>query len=168
MIESRLKVRLPAEHPFRPFASSAASFSTVSAAQHERGLPLSTGKFVLLIDNSPTVRHIVEHTLRREGYEVQSFRDGIDAMRWFAEPEARTPDLMLVSLSLPKMDGYEVIQKFKAKPRFAHTTCIILSQRESAVDKLKGIMVGADASITKPFTTQQLLAAVQRGIAGDH
>lgn len=168
MIESRLRVRLSEEHSFRSLATSATSFSTVSAAQCERRLPQPTSRLVLLIDNSPTIRHIVERTLRKEGYEVRSFRDGIEAMRWFAEPEARTPDLMLVSLSLPKMDGYEVIQKFKARPRFAHTPCILLSQRESAVDKLKGIISGVDASMTKPFTIQQLLAAVQKGISGEN
>ena len=167
MIESKLKVRLHTEQPFRPLATSASSFSAISATQHERRLPPPSGKFVLLIDNSPTIRHIVERTLRREGYEVRSFRDGIEAMKWFAEPEAHTPDLMLVGLGLPKMDGYEVVQKFKAKPRFAHTTCILLSQRESAFDILKGQLAGAEGSITKPFTIQQLLSAVQKGITTD-
>src|SRR5690242_6436160 len=86
MIESRLRVRLSEEHSFRSLATSATSFSTVSAAQYERRLPLPTSRLVLLIDNSPTIRHIVERTLRKEGYEVRSFRDGIEAMRWFAEP----------------------------------------------------------------------------------
>jgi twitching motility two-component system response regulator PilG len=166
MIESRLKIRLSTERPFRQFAPS---FSTISAVRQEHRLPVPTGKLVLLIDNSPTIRHIVERTLRKEGYEVLSFRDGIEAMRWFAEqPEARTPDLMLVGVSLPKMDGYEVIQRFKTKPRFAHTTCIVLSQRDSALDKLRGHLVGANDYITKPFTTQQLLAAVQKGLAGNN
>lgn len=168
MIESRLRVRLSEEHPFHSLATSATSCSTVSAAQSERRLPLPTGRLVLLIDDSPTIRHIVERTLRKAGYEVRSFRDGIETMKWFAEPEARTPNLMLVSLSLPKLDGYEVIQKFKARPRFAHTPCILLSQRESAADKLKGIISGVDASMIKPFTIQQLLATVQKVISDEN
>jgi twitching motility two-component system response regulator PilG len=125
------------------------------------------GEFILVIDDSPTIRRVVEMLLRQEGYEIQSFRDGVDAMRWCAMPESRTPDLMLVDLGLPKMDGYDVIQKFKAKPRFANTICIILSQRDGVVDKLKGRMVGAVAYITKPFTSRELVTVVQTALAGN-
>jgi chemosensory pili system protein ChpA (sensor histidine kinase/response regulator) len=118
----------------------------------------STGRFILVIDNSPTIQKVVEMTLMREGYEIRSFRDGIDAMRWFSAPEARTPDLMLVERDLPKMDGYEVIQKFKAQPRFAHTACILLSQHTNKADQLTEQR--AVASLHKPFTTQELLATV--------
>lgn len=119
----------------------------------------STGKFVLVIENSPTIQKIIEMTLQQEGYEVCSFLNGIDAMRWFAEPTARIPDLMLVELDLPKLDGYHIIQKFKAKPRFARTACILLSQYENAERQLKECPYGTITSLRKPFTTQQLIAA---------
>jgi twitching motility two-component system response regulator PilG len=124
-----------------------------------------SGKFILIIDDSPTIQRIVEMTLRREGHEIRPFGDGVEAMRWFARPEARVPDLMLVDLGLPKIDGYDVIQKFKAKPCFADTVCIILSRRDGIVDKLKGKIVGATAYITKPFTTQELVTTIQTSMA---
>src|SRR5689334_11841912 len=74
----------------------------------------SVDRLALVIEGSPTIQKILELTLDREGYEVRCFRDGIDAMRWFAAPQAHPPDLMLVDLDLPKLDGYRVIQKFKA------------------------------------------------------
>ncbi len=142
------------------------SATEMSSLSRTPALPVKS-EFILVIDDSPTIRKVVEMLLRQEGYEIRSFCDGIDAMRWCAGPEARTPDLMLVDLGLPKMDGYDVIQKFKAKPRFANTTCIILSQRDGTVDKLKGRIVGAAAYITKPFTSQELVAVVQTSLAGN-
>lgn len=157
MIEATLKLQGPVQ---RAYAARTMPWTPVSL-QKERHLFLPSSKFVLVIDDSPTIRKVVEMTLCREGYETRLFHDGIEAMRWCAGPEARTPDLMLVDLSLPKMDGYSVIQKFKAKPRFAETICIILSQRDGVVDRLKGRMVGAAAYITKPFTTQELVTTIQ-------
>lgn len=122
------------------------------------------GKLVLVIDGSPTIQKIIELALRREGYEVCCFRDGIDAMRWFAGPQARTPDLMLVDVDLPKLDGYRVIQKFKAKLRFAHTACLILCEREMPDNKHME-QLGVAGCLRKPFTIQELVTAVQTSLA---
>ena len=142
------------------YPSSAPSLPT-----QERYPSARAGKFILVIDSSPTIQRIVEMTLRREGHEIRPFGNGIEAMRWFAKPEACVPDLMLVDLGLPKMDGYDVIQKFKAKSCFAKTTCILLSGRDKGVDKLKGKRVGAAAYIAKPFTIQDLVTVVQMSIS---
>lgn len=164
MNESMLKMQDRVERISRP------SLPFLPGAQHspmQRYFMTTRGEFILLIDDSPTIRRVVEMLLRQEGYEIRSFHDGIDAMKWCAGPEARIPDLMLVDLGLPKMDGYDVIQKFKAKPRFANTICVILSERDGIVDKLKGRMVGATAYLTKPFTSQELVTAVQTSLAGN-
>jgi twitching motility two-component system response regulator PilG len=115
-------------------------------------------KFVMVIDDSPTVCKIIETSLRREGYEVKSFADGIQAMQWLLKPEARIPDLVFVDLCLPKLDGYEVIQSLKSKSAFARTTFVIISRRDGLVDKLKGRLAGARTYLTKPLKTQELLA----------
>lgn len=161
MIKATVKMRPEEETPAPP--ASVPSFS--GHVQQERRLLSPTGKFILVIDGSPTIQKIVEVTLRREGYEVCSFRDGIDAMRWFAGPEARTPDLMLVDLDLPKLDGYHVIQKFKAKPRFAHTACLVLCEPESRLRARLESLAGAVTSLLKPFTVKELITAVQTSIA---
>jgi DNA-binding response OmpR family regulator len=126
--------------------------------------PAPTGRLVLVIDGSPTIQKITELTLRREGYEVRCFRDGIDAMRWFAGAPAHIPDLMLVDLDLPKLDGYRVIQKFKAKPRFTRTACLVLCERDLP-SQAHLEQLGVAGSLRKPFTIQELVTAVQSSLA---
>jgi DNA-binding response OmpR family regulator len=121
---------------------------------------------VLVIEGSPTILKIIELTLHREGYEVCCFRDGIDAMRWFAGPQAHLPDLMLVDVDLPKLDGYRVIQKFKARPRFAHTACLLLCEHEMPC-KADLEQMDVAGSLRKPFTIQELVTAVQTSIASE-
>ncbi|HLZ64232.1 MAG TPA: response regulator transcription factor [Ktedonosporobacter sp.] len=118
---------------------------------------------ILLVDDSATVREIVTLTLREAGYEVHAFPDGIQAMHWLTASSS-PPDLLLVDLGLPKMDGYEVIRRIKAKAPFAHTPCLILSRRDGKIDHLKGRLAGATTSLGKPFTVQTLLTAVQTAL----
>lgn len=156
MIEAMSKFQTPAKIAGSPS-------SPISGPEMLRSL-LPSSKFILMIDNSPTIQKIVEITLRREGYDIGLFRNGIDAMRWFSGAEARTPDLMLVDLGLPKLNGYDVVQKFKAKSRFAQTSCVILAGQSGTVDEDRRRMVGATAYLTKPFTTQELLTTVRKSL----
>lgn len=118
-------------------------------------------KLVMVIDDSPTVRKIVETSLRREGFEVKGFIDGYEAMRWLISPEARVPDLVLLDIGLPKMDGYEVARRFKAKPNFNNTVIVMLSRRDGVIDRLKGRLAGAKDYITKPFRTQDVVSVIE-------
>ena len=116
----------------------------------------------MVIDDSPTVRKIIETCLRREEFDVRGFTDGVEAMRWITnDPEARVPDLVLLDIGLPKMDGYEVARRLKAKPAFNNTIVIMLSKRDGVIDRLKGRLAGAKDYITKPFKTQELIAVIQ-------
>ena len=117
--------------------------------------------FVMVIDDSMVIRKILQTCLRRAGYEVKSFEDGVQALLWLNTAEACTPELIFVDLGLPKLDGYEVIRHLKARPALEHTILVILSRRDGVLDRLKGRLVGAHAYLTKPFKTQQILAVVQ-------
>lgn len=146
----------------------APTFPSASLAQDQ---PLRTShryapaeRLVLVIEGSPTILKIIELTLHREGYQVCCFRDGIDAMRWCAGPQAHLPNLMLVDLDLPKLDGYRVIQKFKAKPRFAQTTCLVLCEHDRA-DTADLEHMDIAGSVRKPFTIQELVTAVHMSLA---
>jgi len=120
------------------------------------------GKFVMVIDDSPTVRKIIETCLRREEFDVLGFTDGVEAMRWItSDPTSRIPDLVLLDINLPKIDGYEVARRFKTKSMFNNTIIIMLSRRDSVIDRLKGRLAGAKDYITKPFKTQEIVAIVQ-------
>jgi twitching motility two-component system response regulator PilG len=118
-------------------------------------------KMVMIIDDSATVRKIVETCLKREGFEVKGFSDGVEAMFWFTQPNSRIPDLVLLDIGLPKMDGYEVARRLKSKPPFANTVIIMLSRRDGVIDKLKGRLAGAKDYITKPFKTQEIVTLVE-------
>ena len=117
--------------------------------------------FVMVIDDSPTIRKILETCLHRAGYEVKSFQDGIEALHWFGAAEARSPALVLVDVGLPKLDRYDVIRRLKARPALAQTVFVIVSQRDGVLDRLKGRLAGAHAYLTKPFKTEEIVATVQ-------
>lgn len=119
---------------------------------------------VMVIDDSLTIRKLLDICLRRAGYEVQCFQDGVEAFRWLSLPERMIPALVLVDLNLPKMDGYEIIRLFKANPAFTQTIFVILSQRDGILDRLKGRLAGAHAYLTKPFKTDQVVAVIQASL----
>ena len=119
---------------------------------------------VVVIDDSLTIRKLLDICLRRAGHQVQCFQDGVEAFRWLSLPEAVAPALVLVDLNLPKMDGYEIIRLLKAKPAFAQTIFVILSQRDGILDRLKGRLLGAHAYLTKPFKTDQIIAVIRTSL----
>ena len=118
-------------------------------------------QFVIIVDDSVTVRKILEVSLHRAGYDdVRIFPDSIELLRWLTTPEARSPALVLVDLTMPKIDGYDLIRRLKVRSAFACSTFIILSGRSGVLDKLKGRLSGASMYLTKPFKTQDIVALV--------
>ncbi len=122
---------------------------------------LPSQKFIMVIDDSLTVRKILETCLHREGFLVKSFPDGIEAMRWLTRPDARTPDLIWLDIGLPRMDGYEVARRIKSKPQFSNTIVVMLSRRDGVIDRLKGRLAGAKEFFSKPFKTQDIVSVTQ-------
>jgi twitching motility two-component system response regulator PilG len=124
----------------------------------ERGQLMS--KLVMVIDDSPLVCKIIETSLRREGVASVSYNDGIEALRALADGRQAVPDLVILDIGLPKMDGYEIARRFKSRPEFARTTIIMLTARDGVIDRLKGRLSGAKDYITKPFKTQDVISAI--------
>jgi twitching motility two-component system response regulator PilG len=116
-------------------------------------------KLVMIIDDSLTVRKIMETSLKREGFASVSYPDGIEALRALSEGLA-VPDLVLLDIGLPKMDGYEVARHLKTKRQFGNTPIVMISQRDGMIDRLKGRLAGAKDYITKPFKTQEVMTIV--------
>ena len=100
------------------------------------------GNFVMVIDDSLTVRKIMESSLRREGFQAVSFPDGLQAMSALSRGEIPVPDLILLDVGLPKMNGYEIARTFRQKNRLGNTVIIMLSGRDGVFDKLRGRMAG--------------------------
>jgi len=117
---------------------------------------------VAIIDDSPTVRKVIETCLRRENYQVIAFNNGIEALRWYVEnKQSPIPALIFLDIEMPKMDGYQVARYLKARPLFANTTIIMISRRNGVIDRLKARLSGVDAYLTKPMPTHEILAIVQ-------
>ncbi len=116
-------------------------------------------KLVMIIDDSLTVRKIMETSLKREGFRSVSYPDGIQALRALNEG-LPIPDLVLLDIGLPKMDGYEVARHLKTKQQFGNTTIVMISKRDGVIDRLKGRLAGAKDYITKPFKTQEVMTIV--------
>jgi CheY-like chemotaxis protein len=118
-------------------------------------------KLVMVIDDSPTVRKIVETCLKREGFAVAAFADGIEALQSLTLPQARIPDLVVLDIGLPKMDGYEIARRLKTKPQFSNTIIIMLSRHDGIIDRLKGRLAGAREYLIKPFKTQDFINVIE-------
>ncbi|MGB8347578.1 MAG: response regulator transcription factor [Ktedonobacteraceae bacterium] len=122
-------------------------------------------QFILIIDDSITIRKILEVTTRRAGYASIGFPDSMEALRWLSASAERIPALMFVDLSLPKLNGFKVIQRLKDCRRLSQTPIVIISSRDGVLDRLKGRLAGADDYLTKPFTTRQISAVMQARLA---
>jgi twitching motility two-component system response regulator PilG len=116
---------------------------------------------VMVIDDSPVVRTILQVCLLRAGYEVTCCEDGLQALGWLNTSQARIPDLVIVDLGLPRLDGYEILRLLKARPELEDTVLVILSARDGMLDRIKGRLVGAHAYLSKPFKTHEVLAVVR-------
>jgi len=120
----------------------------------------SMSKLVMIIDDSLTVRKILETSLKREGFASESYPDGIQALRALNERRYPIPDLVLLDIGLPKMDGYEVARHLKTKQQFGNTPIVMISKRDGVIDRLKGRLAGAKDYIIKPFKTQEVMTIV--------
>ena len=115
------------------------------------------GAKVLVIDDSNTIRRSAEIFLRQGGHEVLLAEDGFDALAKVSEHD---PELIFCDILMPRLDGYQTCAIIKRNPRFAHVPVIMLSSKDGLFDKARGRMVGSEDYLTKPFTKEQLLRAV--------
>lgn len=119
---------------------------------------LATTSKVLVIDDSNTIRRSAEIFLKQAGHEVVLAEDGFDAL---AKLSDYRPDLVFCDILMPRLDGYQTCAIIKRNPQFAAVPVIMLSSKDGLFDKARGRMVGSQDYLTKPFTKDQLLQAVQ-------
>jgi len=123
------------------------------------------GERVLVVDDEPTVREVVQHYLEREGYRVQVAEDGPAALAALA---ADAPDLIVLDLMLPGVDGLDVCRQVRAT---GATPIIMLTAKGHEADRIVGLELGADDYVVKPFSPRELVARVRsvlrRSAAGD-
>lgn len=119
-------------------------------------------KTILIADDEPNIVISLEFLLQREGYRVLVARDGVEAL---AAIRAERPDLVLLDVMMPRMDGFEVCQAVRAEPAIAATRILMLTAKGRANDAAKGTALGADAYVTKPFSTRELATQVAAMLA---
>ncbi|MBX3627516.1 MAG: response regulator [Rhizobacter sp.] len=114
---------------------------------------------VLVIDDSNTIRRSAEIFLKQGGYQVLLAEDGFDAL---SKVNDHAPDLVFCDILMPRLDGYQTCAIIKRNPKFSAVPVIMLSSKDGLFDKARGRMVGSEAYLTKPFTKDQLLQAVEQ------
>ena len=116
-------------------------------------------KKILIAEDSPTVLAILKSTLEEAGYGVVAVMDGQEAL---AKAKTEKPDLFILDLMLPKVDGYKVCGMLKFDKNFANTPIIILTARAGDADKEMAKDVRADDYVTKPFEPDELLVKIKK------
>lgn len=120
---------------------------------------LASRRLILAVDDSMTVRKIVSITLERLGYRVLTAADGLQAL---ARLKEETPDLVLLDITMPGMDGYQVCKVIKQTPGTKSIPVVMLSGKDGFFDKVKGRLAGATDYITKPFREATLAEVVEK------
>ncbi|MGI9293893.1 MAG: response regulator transcription factor [Pseudomonadales bacterium] len=115
-------------------------------------------KKVLLVDDEPNILLSLEFLMQRAGYQVETAADGEAALQCIT---AAPPDLVLLDVNMPKRDGFDVCQTLRANPDWAAVRVIMLTAKGRDVEREKGIALGADDYITKPFATQDVIDKVK-------
>jgi DNA-binding response OmpR family regulator len=117
---------------------------------------------ILIVDDEPNIVISLEFLMQQAGFELAIARDGEQAL---AQMAAFEPDLVLLDAMLPLRDGFEVCQKIRENSRWNRVKIVMLSAKGRDAEISKGLALGADAYITKPFSTRELIALVQRLLA---
>jgi twitching motility two-component system response regulator PilG len=118
-----------------------------------------SGYKVLVIDDSNTIRRSAEIFLKQGGHDVMLAEDGFDAL---SKVNDYLPHLIFCDILMPRLDGYQTCAIIKRNDRFTNTPIVMLSSKDGVFDKARGRMVGSQEYLTKPFTKDQLLQAVQQ------
>jgi chemosensory pili system protein ChpA (sensor histidine kinase/response regulator) len=121
---------------------------------------------VMVVDDSVTVRKVTSRLLERHGYKVVLAKDGVDAI---SQLEELTPDIMLLDIEMPRMDGFEVANLVRHNPRIAETPIIMITSRTGEKHRERAFQIGVNCYMGKPFQEQELLENIHEllGVASE-
>jgi len=144
-------------HAFDGEAARYKSIGETDPVSDNNGTSLD-GLKVMVIDDSKTIRRTAETLLQKEGCEVVSANDGYEAL---AKITDHKPDIIFVDIMMPRLDGYQTCALIKQNGAFKKTPVILLSSKDGLFDRARGRMVGSEKYLTKPFTRDELIDAIQ-------
>ncbi|MCL5969323.1 MAG: response regulator [Betaproteobacteria bacterium] len=113
---------------------------------------------LLLVDDEPNILISLEFLMKREGCQVLLARDGVEALELLAQ---HRPDLILLDVMMPRKNGFEVCQELRANDAYKSIRILMLTAKGRDTDVAKGLALGADAYMTKPFSTRELVEKVR-------
>jgi len=113
---------------------------------------------VLIVEDDPTTVQLIEFLLRKNNFEVLIAQDGVEALKISRE---KKPDLILMDVMMPKMDGIEAIEKLQESEETQEIPIVILSALGQEMDVMRGLQAGASGYIVKPFSPQELLDEIK-------
>ena len=115
-------------------------------------------KLITIVDDEEDILEALSVFLKKNGYDVNTYTNATD---FFKQLKKKTPDLFILDLMLPDMDGYDICKKLKNDPSYASIPVIMLSAKSEESDKIIGLELGADDYVTKPFSQKELLARIK-------
>ena len=118
---------------------------------------------IMVVDDSVTVRKVTSRFLTREGFAVETARDGAEALRMVHD---QAPDLMLVDVEMPRMDGFELLGALRSSDKFKDLPIVLITSRTGEKHKQRGLSLGADNYFGKPYREDQLLEEIKRLLGG--
>jgi chemosensory pili system protein ChpA (sensor histidine kinase/response regulator) len=129
--------------------------------------PVSTQPLVMIVDDSLTVRKITSRLLQREGFAVATAKDGIDALQLLTE---RVPDVILLDIEMPRMDGFEFTKTIKRDPNFLSIPIIMITSRTAEKHRNRAAELGVDLYLGKPYQEDELLKHLREmtGVGATH
>jgi DNA-binding response OmpR family regulator len=120
-------------------------------------------KKVLIVDDELSIVTALEFLLQKSGYEVTAAQNGDEALKCV---ESFAPDLVLLDVMMPRISGYEVCRRMRARADWKHIKIIMLSAKGREAEVSKGVSLGADLYVTKPFSTSELVGKIGELLAG--
>jgi twitching motility two-component system response regulator PilG len=146
----------------QPVALSAATTGVLDAPGMSQTSGQQSGApSIMVIDDSLAVRKVIEASFARVGLPVSAYPDGIAAIQALSRGEVEVPDLVLLDIGLPKMDGYQVAGILRNNDAFRNTIVIMLTSHDGVVDRVRSRMVGARDFIPKPFRVSHVVSIVR-------
>jgi CheY-like chemotaxis protein len=124
----------------------------------------ATGKTILVVEDSPTSRKVISMVLARRGHTIVEAKSGAEAMRFLDE---KVPDLVLLDVMLPDMNGYEILTRLRQSPGSAEVPVVMLTGKNKPSDRLQGLFHGTNEYLTKPFDPSKLIGVLEKYLKGE-
>ena len=117
-----------------------------------------SAKIVLIAEDDKVIGRLIAEAVKYAGFQAKCITDGIDALNFILESK---PDVIVLDLILPRLQGFEICSMIRKSPTVKHTPVVVISGRVSKDDKLKAFELGADDYVTKPFQIEELIARIE-------